>query len=77
MRTVINHELDGSDIILTLSSAFNRFTLDEGFTADVYPGDDLLYDTWANKFASATNNGEAFGGWPFMPNVDPAVRGVI
>jgi hypothetical protein len=77
MRTIIEHELDGSDTLLTLSSAFNRFTLDEGFTTDVYPGDDLLYDTWANKFASVTNNGELHGGWPFMPNVDPAVRGVI
>lgn len=76
MRTILEHELSGSDIFLTLSSAFNRFTLDEGFTADIYPGDDLLYDTWANKFASVTNNGEKFGGWPFMPDVDPAVRGV-
>jgi hypothetical protein len=77
MRTIIEHELSGADVLLTLSSAFSRFTLDEGFTADVYPGDDLLYETWANKFSATTNNGEAFGGWPYMPNVDPAVRGVI
>lgn len=77
MRTIIEHELSGSDVLLTLSSAFNRFTLDEGFVADVYPGDDLLYETWANKFAVVTNNGEYFGGWNRMPNVDPAVRGVI
>lgn len=76
MRTVLEHEIVGSDVRLTLSSAFNRFTLDTGFTAEIYPGDDLLYETWANRFAAATNNGEAFGGWPFMPNVDPAVRGV-
>lgn len=76
MRTILEHELDGSDILLTLSSAFNRFTLDEGFQADIYPGDDLLYDTWANKFTSATNNGEFHGGWPFMPNIDPAITGV-
>jgi hypothetical protein len=77
MRTIIEHETSGADILLTLSSAFNRFTLDEGFTADVYPGDDLLYETWANKFSTATNNGEMFGGWPYMPNVDPEIRGVI
>lgn len=77
MRTIVEHELSGADVLLTLSSAFNRFTLDEGFTADIYPGDDLLYETWANKFAAATNNGEYFGGWNRIPNVDPAVRGVI
>lgn len=77
MRTVLKHVTVGGDKQLTLSSAFNRFTLDTGFTADIYPGDDLLYDTWANKFASITNNGEYHGGWPFMPNVDPAIRGVI
>lgn len=77
MRTIIKHVTVAGDKQLTLSSAFHRFTLDSGFTADIYPGDDLLYTTWANKFASATNNGELHGGWPFMPNVDPAVRGVI
>lgn len=77
MRTVIEHEIVGADELLTLSSAFNRFTLDTGFTADLYPGDDLLHETWANKFAAATNNGEFHGGWPFMPNVDPEKRGVI
>lgn len=77
MRTVLKHITVGADKQLTLSSAFNRFILDEGFTADLYPGDDLLYETWANKFAAVTNNGEYFGGWNRMPNVDPAVRGVI
>lgn len=77
MRTLLKHETISGDKFLTLSSAFPRFTLDQGFTADIYPGDDLLYATWVNKFASATNNGELHGGWPYMPNVDPAVRGVI
>lgn len=76
MRTILTHETVGSDKLLTLSSAFPRFTIDTGFTADIYPGDDLTYETWANKFASATNNGEKHGGWIHMPNVDPAVRGV-
>lgn len=76
-RTILEDETISGDRTLTLSSAFPRFTLDEGFTADLYPGDDLKYETWANKFASATNNGELHGGWPFMPNVDPAVKGVI
>lgn len=73
MRTIIKHVGD----TLTLSAAFPRFTLDEGFTADIYPGDDLTYETWANKFAAETNNGENWGGWQYTPNVDPAVRGVI
>lgn len=77
MRTILKHETIGPDKFLTLSSGFPRFTLDVGFTADIYPGDDRTYDTWANKFGSATNNGEKHGGWPYMPNVDPEVRGVI
>jgi len=77
MRTILKHETVSGDKRLTISSPFSQFTLDEGFTADIYPGDDLLYETWANKFASATNNGELHGGWPYMPNVDPVERGVI
>jgi hypothetical protein len=77
MRTILAHETISGDKYLTLTSAFPEFTLDTGFTADLYPGDDLTYVTWANKFASVTNNGEAFGGWIYMPNVDPAVKGVI
>lgn len=77
MRTIIKHETVGGAKKLTLNAAFPRFTLDTGFTSDIYPGDDLTYETWANKFGSATNFGEAFGGWPFMPTKDPSVRGVI
>jgi hypothetical protein len=62
---------------LTLNAAFPLFTLAAGFTADIYPGDDLTYDTWANKYGAQTNNGEAWGGWQYTPNVDPEVRGVI
>jgi hypothetical protein len=77
MRTIIEHKTIGTDKLLTLSGAFPLFTLDTGFNADIYPGDDLTYDTWANKFGAQTNNGEAWGGWQFMPNVDPATKGVI
>ena len=77
MRTILKHETISGNKKLTISSAFPRFSLDTGFPADIYPGDDLLYETWANKFAAATNNGELHGGWPYMPNVDPEVRGVI
>lgn len=77
MRMILKHVTVGSDKQLTLSAAFPRFTLDEGFTADIYPGDDLVYETWANKFAAQTNNGEKWGGWQYTPNVDPNVRGVI
>lgn len=76
-RTILLHETVGADKQLTLSGAFDQFTLDTGFTADIYPGDDLTYDMWANKFDSVTSNGEAHGGWPYMPNTDPARRGVI
>lgn len=76
-RTIIEHKTVSGDKTLILNAAFPRFTLDAGFPADIYPGDDLLYDTWANKFAADTNNGENHGGWQFTPNVDPAVRGVV
>jgi hypothetical protein len=77
MRTILSHTTVSGDKVLQLTSAFPQFTLDTSFTADIYPGDDLTYVTWANKFASVTNSGEAFGGWPYMPNVDPAIKGVI
>ncbi len=71
-RTILDHT--GNQ--LTLSGGFPQFTLDTGFPATIYPGDDLTYETWANKFSSLTNNGANWGGWQFTPNVDPAVRGV-
>lgn len=76
-RTILKHVTESGAKKLYLNGAFPMFTLAAGFSANVYPGDDLTYDTWANKFDSVTNNGEAFGGWPFMPNTDPAIRGVI
>lgn len=75
-RTIIEHETVSGNKVLTLNAAFPRFTLDVGHTADIYPGDDLTYDMWANKFAVDTNNGEAHGGWQHTPNVDPAIKGV-
>jgi hypothetical protein len=75
-RSILEHKTVSGDKFLTLSGAFPQVTLDVGFTADIYPGDDLLYETWANKFGAVTNNGEKHGGWPFMPNRDPAIGGV-
>ncbi len=76
-RTILEHKTEGGDINLYLTAAFPSFTLDSGFTADIYPGDDLTYATWSVKFDAVTNNGAKHGGWPFTPNTDPAVRGVI
>lgn len=72
-RTILNH----TGGVLTLNGGFPRFTLDIGFTATIYPGDDLTYETWANKFAAITDNGSNWGGWQYTPNVDPSLRGVI
>lgn len=71
-RTILSHV--GNQ--LTLNGGFPRFTLDSTFPATIYPGDDLTYDTWANKFSALTNNGANWGGWQYTPNVDPAIRGV-
>ena len=68
--------LDFTGDQLTLNGGFPQFTLDTGFPATIYPGDDLIYETWANKFSSLTNNGANWGGWQYTPNVDPALRGV-
>lgn len=76
-RTILEDVTESGERHLYLNGGFPRFTLDVGFSATVYPGDDLTYATWANKFAALTNNGEAWGGWEFTPNVDPAVRGVF
>lgn len=71
-RTILDHTSNQ----LTLNGGFPLFTLDSGFPATIYPGDDLTYETWANKFSTLTNNGSNWGGWQFTPNVDPALRGV-
>jgi hypothetical protein len=76
-RTILTHVTESGAKKFYLNAPFSAFSLSAGFTADAYPGDDLTYDTWANKFGALTNNGEAWGGWQYMPNVDPAERGVI
>lgn len=76
-RTILDDPSESGSRKLYLNGGFPEFTLAAGFNATVYPGDDLLYSTWANKFASLTNNGETWGGWEFTPNADPAVKGVI
>ena len=75
-RTIIAHYTEAGEKKLQLSAAFPEFTLSNGFTADIYPGDDLTYGTWTTRFAVQTNNGQKFGGWTYMPNVDPSVKGV-
>lgn len=78
MRTILEHEtITGGAKQLTLNGAFPEFTLATGFTADIYPGDDLQHGTWVVKFGAETGAGRAFGGWPYTPNVDPAIKGVI
>jgi hypothetical protein len=72
-RTILS-QIGGT---LILNGGFPQFTLDAGFNATIYPGDDLLYATWANKFSAITNNGENWGGWEYTPNVNPALKGVI
>lgn len=77
MRTILEHKTESGNKNLYLNGGFPRFTLDVGFSADIYPGDDLAFGTWSVKFDAQTNNGANHGGWPFTPNIDPAVRGVI
>lgn len=76
-RTILADLTESGERHLYLNGGFPRFTLDVGFPATAYPGDDLTYDTWANKFSAITNNGSNWGGWQYTPNVDPAVRGVV
>jgi hypothetical protein len=71
-RTVLKHVTDAGDKKLYLSAAFNSLSLDTGDTATLYAGDDLLYETWTVKYSA----GQAFGGWPFTPNHDPAKSGI-
>ena len=76
-RTILRDITESSDRHLYLNAPFPQFTLATGFNAEVLPGDDLTYATWANKFDSITNNGEKWGGWQYMPNVDPQKKGVL
>lgn len=76
-RTILTHRTDAGNKKLLLNGAFSQFSLDVGFPADIYPGDDLQYVTWANKFAVETNFGEKWGGWRHTPNVDPATKGLL
>lgn len=76
-RTILQDVVSGLTRQLSLNAAFPQFTLSTGFNAELLPGDDLTYATWANKFDSITNNGEKFGGWLYTPNVDPAKKGVL
>lgn len=75
-RTILDHITVGADKKLTITHPYPQSILDVGFTAEIYPGDDLVYGTWAVKFGAQTFSGRAFGGWPFMPDRDPAVGGV-
>lgn len=75
-RTILEDVTESGNRRLYLNGGFPLFTLDSGFPATVYPGDDLAYNTWANKFSTLTNNGANWGGWQYTPNVDPALRGV-
>lgn len=71
-RTILEHKTVGPNKQITISHPYPQAILDTGFSSDVYPGDDLTFETWSVKFGVGT----AFGGWPYMPNRDPAVGGV-
>lgn len=76
-RTILRDITESGDRHLYLNAAFPQFTLAAGFNAEILPGDDLTYATWTTKFDSVTNKGEKSGSWPYMPNVDPAKKGVL
>lgn len=71
-RTILEHKTVAGDTEITITHPYPQALLDVGFTADVYPGDDLTFETWSVKFGVPV----AFGGWPYMPDRDPAVGGV-
>lgn len=75
-RTILDHQTVSGNKELTITHPYPQAILDTGFTSDIYPGDDLTYETWSVKYSAQTGSGRAFGGWPFMPNRDPAVGGV-
>lgn len=56
--------------VLTLSRAFPSTSIQVGDTVDVFAGDDLTFETCSVKFGTATNSGEAWGGWKLTPNRD-------
>lgn len=75
-RTILEHATVTGNKQLTITHPYSQVLLDTGFTSDIYPGDDLTFETWTVKFGAQTGSGRAFGGWPYMPDRDPAVGGV-
>jgi hypothetical protein len=57
--------------VLTLDNPFSAQTLANGDTADIYAGCDRLYSTCITKFGAETGSGDAFGGNPIVPKVNP------
>lgn len=75
-RTILNDETILGDRQISITHPYPQMLMDPGFSADVYPGDDLTFETWSVKFGAQTGGGRAFGGWPYSPDRDPAVGGV-
>lgn len=58
--------------VITLTAAFPSTTLGIGDTILLYDGCDHTYATCKSvKFSAETDNGEAFGGFPFSPDKNP------
>jgi hypothetical protein len=56
--------------VLTLNRAFPATSIQLSDTVDVFAGDDLTLETCSVLYGSATNSGEAWGGWKLTPNRD-------
>lgn len=68
---------DQSSGVITLTAAFPSTTIQVGSSIDIFDGCQHRYnEDCVVKFGSETNNGEAFGGFPFTPKDNAFVSGL-
>lgn len=63
--------VDHTGAVLTLDNPFPESTLAVSDVIDIFPGCDRLQSTCITKFGDETGDGDAFGGNPIVPKVNP------
>lgn len=67
IRFIVAH----TGAVLTLDNPFPATTLAVDDAIDIYPGCDRSYATCQGKYGDSTSDGDAFGGNPIVPKVNP------
>jgi hypothetical protein len=78
-RDVLEDTIDGTDRVLRLTSSFPATSLRAGDSCFAVAGDDLAFTTCSVKMDAfgETNQGEAFGGFPYKAKDNPFKPGAM